>query len=280
MKTFRNLKGKSYTSLLKEIGIAYLGGVSTSHKTELSEKAGTLTYGVYLAPWNLSGRQVCAGGKHCHDFCLHGSGNNKADILAHGAKHSHITQSRIKKTRLFYENRLVFMFLLVHEIKKAYKRAKREGKNFAVRINCTSDLSPEIFVDPVTGKNILEIFPNVQFYDYTKVSARLPLIGKYNNYDLTFSFDGYNSKTAKAFLSAGGRVAVVFDGEKLPVSFAGYQVINGNNYDMRFDDPGRVIVGLSYHKTANDYKVRKGKRVYIAPDTPFVIKQTDKRNIF
>ena len=262
----------SYTRAKKEIGISYLGGVSTSHKLDLSEKAGTLTFGLYLAPWNMSGHQVCAGGKHCHEFCLSGSGQNKIDELARGKDGSKINISRIKKTRLFYENKPLFMKILVHEIKKAEKRARDLNLPFAIRLNCTSDLSPELFVDPETGLNILQLFPNVQFYDYTKVPNRIKLLGKYNNYDLTFSFDGYNWETAKEFIENGGRAAVVFAGDKLPETYKGYKVINGNNYDMRFLDPGNCVIGLSYHPVANDYKVINGVRTFVAPDTKFVVK--------
>ena len=262
----------SYTRAKKEIGISYLGGVSTSHKLDLSEKAGTLTFGLYLAPWNMSGHQVCAGGKHCHNFCLSGSGQNKIDELARGKDGSKINISRIKKTRLFYENKPLFMKILVHEIKKAEKRARDLNLPFAIRLNCTSDLSPELFVEPETGKNILQLFPNVQFYDYTKVPNRIKLLGKYENYDLTFSFDGYNWETAKEFIENGGRAAVVFAGDKLPETYKGYKVINGNNYDMRFLDPGKCVIGLSYHPVANDYKVINGVRTFVAPDTKFVVK--------
>lgn len=267
----------SYTKFKEVFHVAYLGGVSTSHKLDLSERAGVLTYGLYLAPWNMSGRQVCAGGAHCHEFCLNGSGQNKIDELARGRELSKINQSRVKKTKLFYQNRPLFMRILVHEIKRAQARALAANVPFSVRLNCTSDLSPELFVDPVTGQNILQLFPNIQFYDYTKVPNRIKLLGKYKNYDLTFSFDGYNWATAAKYLEAGGRVAVVFAGNNLPGSFAGYKVVNGNNYDMRYMDPGRAIVGLSYHPVANDYKTVNGVRTYITPDTPFIIKENDCR---
>ena len=270
--------GTTYAGFKKAVGVSYLGGVSTSHKLDLSEKAGTLTFGVYLAPWNMSGFQVCAGGAHCHDFCLNGSGQNRADELARGREHSKINISRIKKTRLFYENRPLFMNILIHEIKRAQKRAWALNMPFSVRLNCTSDLSLELFKDPETGKNILDLFPNVQFYDYTKVPNREKLIGKYNNYDITFSFDGYNWDVAERFLKRGGRVAVVFDNNgPLPGTFCGYRVVNGNNYDMRYLDPAGVVVGLSYHPVANDYKTVNGKRVYVSPDTPFVVKLNDPR---
>ena len=77
---FRNLAANmSYTGFKNAVGVSNLGGVSTSHKLDLSEKSGVLTYGLYLAPWNMSGHQVCAGGAHCHEFCLNGSGQNKID---------------------------------------------------------------------------------------------------------------------------------------------------------------------------------------------------------
>lgn len=282
MKSFRNLNpGMCYTTFKKAVGVSYLGGVSTSHKLDLSESAGTLTFGLYLAPWNMSGRQVCAGGAHCHEFCLNGSGQNKIDELARGRELSKINISRIKKTRLFYENRPLFMRILIQEIRRAAARAQALNMPFSVRLNCTSDLSPELFIDPDTGKNILELFSDVQFYDYTKVPNRVKLLGKYKNYDLTFSFDGYNWPTAKKYLAAGGRVAVVFYKQNvLPASFAGFPVIDGNKYDMRYQDPGRCIVGLYYHTVAGDYKTVNGERVYNAPDTPFIIMPDDSRVIY
>ena len=125
------------------------------------------------------------------------------------------------------------------------------------------------------GKNILEYFPNIQFYDYTKVPYRINLLKKYNNYDLTFSFDGYNWDECKHFMDNGGRCAVVFDGE-LPKYYKGYKVIDGNQYDMRYMDESGVIVGLHYHRTANDYV--NGK--YVEPNTPFIIKYDDIHSAF
>ena len=274
MKTFAEISNNlSYTAVKKAVGVSYFGAVAGSHKIELSrENSNTLTYCLYLAPWNMSGRNVCPAGVHCHEFCLNGSGQNKADELAHGREHSKINQSRIKKTRLFYENRPVFVRALIHEIEKARKRAAALRMSFSVRLNGTSDLSPELFVDPETGLNLLQLFPNIQFYDYTKVPGRVKLLHKYSNYDITFSFDGYNWQQCENFLNAGGRVAVVFYGDKLPDYYKGFPVIDGNNTDTRYNEPGGVIVGLTYHVTANDYKVINGRRVFVVPESNFVVK--------
>ena len=257
----------NYTRTLRELGIAYLGKHSQSMKMHLSEENGTVTYCLYLAPWNLSGYQVCPGGVHCHKFCLNGSGHNKSDILARGVELSKINQARAKRTRLFYENKNLFMQLLIHEIKKTQNYAIKHNMGFSVRLNGTSDLSPEAFV--YRGKNILEWFPNVIFYDYTKVPNRFKLVDKYANYYLVFSYDGYNGAACREALAKGINVAVVFSNqEMLPMKFAGYPVCDGNLFDMRYLDPAGHVVGLHYHVTAANYD-KQGN--YISPDDDFVI---------
>ena len=261
-----------YTRELKKLGVAYLGNHSQSMKMRLSEANGTITYCLYLAPWSLSGHNVCPAGHHCHKFCLNGSGHNKSDILARGVELSNINKSRIKKTRLFYEDRPTFMRLMLHEIRRTMDYAKRNNFEFSVRLNGTSDLSPELFIDPDTGKNVLELFPNVQFYDYTKVATRFNLVKKYHNYYLVFSYDGHNEDKCKLALANGINVAVVFaNQEMLPFKFMGYPVCDGNTYDMRYYDPKGHVVGLHYHVTAANYK--NGK--YIESDDDFVIKDNN-----
>lgn len=266
-----------YGKALRDLGISYLGSVAQSAKMRLSFENGTMTYCLYLAPWNMSGYQVCGYGKHCHEFCLNASGQNKCDELARGVEGSLINRSRIKKTRLFYENRARFMEILIHEIESKKARAERMGYGFSVRLNGTSDLSPILFKDPISGKNILELFPNVQFYDYTKNPHRIELMKRYPNYDITFSYDGYNWDDCEKFLQNGGKVAVVFysDKERLPKKFKGYNVVDANGYDMRYLDPNKSIMGLHYHKTANDYKSGH----FVRPKTPFVIDLDNENNV-
>ena len=272
-------KNFSYGRELKNLGISYLGSVAQSMKMRLSYENGTMTYCLYLAPANMSGYNVCPKSEHCKAFCLNGSGQNKCDELSRGVEGSKINQSRIKKTKLFFQNRVLFMNLLIHEIKRYKAKAERLGMGFSVRLNGTSDLSPVLFKDPESGLNLLELFPDVQFYDYTKVYNRIKLMAQYPNYDLTFSYDGFNADDCERFLQNGGRVAVVFFDEKLPKYFKGYKVVNGNDFDMRYLDPKGCVVGLHYHKTANDYYIdpNDGKRKFRVPETPFVVKINDER---
>ena len=258
----------SYKENLEKAGISYLGSVSQSMKLRLSEKNGTMTYGIYLAPANMSGYEVCPCSKWCRAFCLNASGQAKLDILS---GKNIIQAARIRKTRLFFEDRELFMRILVHEIRRWKNHAEMKKMHFAVRLNCTSDISPEDFV--LNGKNILEIFPDVQFYDYTKVFTRISLLGKYENYDLTYSYSGHNQNLCKKFLARGGKVAVVFADNEMPAKFMGYPCCDGNLYDMRYLDPSGHIIFLHYHPVASDYV--NGK--FVAPDTPFVIKPNDAR---
>ncbi len=245
----------------KDLGISYLGGCN-SPKLVKSLKQNVMTYGVYFAPYNLSGHDVCPESENCRKYCLHASGRNKMELL-YNPKGGPITKSRIKKTKLFFEDRVSFMQLLIHEIRQAKKQASQDGMQLAVRLNCTSDISLEEFA--FDGKNILQIFPDIQFYDYTKVPDRIGLLRKYKNYDLTFSYSGENWDVCEFLLKKGIRVAVVFENH-LPTEFKGYPVIDANEYDARFLDEGGIICGLTYKRVANDYKTGKFER----PDTTFV----------
>ena len=271
---------REYQTALKMLGISYLGKFSQSAKMVLNEAVGNeITYSLYLAPWTsagyLNGRQIntCPGGVHCSKFCLNNSGRSKIEQLTVGASRSRIVQSRIRKTRLFYENRPLFMALLCYELERTRAYAIRNGFTFSVRLNCTSDISPKAF--SVEGVNILEMYPDVQFYDYTKVAARFALTYVYPNYNLTFSFDGYNWNTCEQALKSGINIAVVFESKNVPATYKGYPVIDMTKSDLRYKDPQNPMRGyvgyLEYHRTANDYKSGK----YIRPNTPFVVKEDD-----
>lgn len=245
----------------KDLGISYLGGCN-SPKLAKSLKQNVMTYGVYFAPHTVSGYNVCPQSSNCCKYCLHGSGRNKLELLSH-KEGGAITKSRIKKTKFFFEEKETFMQLLIHEIKQAKKKAEVAGMKFAVRLNCTSDIHLEQFV--LNGKNILQLFPDTQFYDYTKVFSHAELSEKYSNYDITYSFSGENWEECELLLKRGYRIAVVFE-DALPAEFKGYPVIDANEYDARFLDDGGIICGLTYKRVANDYVNGKFQR----PDTTFV----------
>jgi hypothetical protein len=225
-------------------GLTYLGSVNKTTKHQKAYKYDELTYSLYLAPANMSGYEVCPmRTKECTKLCLNESGMNSMLM-----NDDEINKSRIKKTKLFFEHREFFVNWLIDEIYTAKLKAERLGYHFSVRLNNTSDLPPTLFYVTYKGekRNILEIFPMVQFYDYTKVYNRIPLTKKYKNYDLTFSFSGTNFAECTKALENNIRVAVVF--KELPKTFWDKKVIDGDLYDMRYRDKKNVIVGLKFKK--------------------------------
>lgn len=270
---------KQYREIMDEIGTSYIGSFNQSAKLSLNGKNGVITYAIYLAPYTLAscdGLKIntCPAGQHCSKFCLNGSGQNKPDILSRGTDGSRINRSRIKKTQFFYRNKEKFMLAVVYELENARKYAEKHGMGFSVRLNCTSDISPLAF--KLNGQNILEMFPDVQFYDYTKVANRYDLVEKYDNYQLTFSYDGYNWDTCEEFLNRGINVAVVFESKEIPISWRGYGIIDMTQSDLRYLDQktenGTGYIGyLHFHRPATLYKNGKYER----PDTPFVVTAND-----
>jgi hypothetical protein len=226
-------------------GLNYLGSVNMTAKHKKGYKYNELVYGLYLSPAKSSGYEVCKGRTpECSKLCLHESGLNRIDT-----KLNRINKSRITKTKLFFEHREFFVRWMISEIETVIKRAEREGFEFSIRLNNTSDISPTEFYIIEDGQrvNILELYPNIQFYDYTKVDSRITLPKLYSNYDLTYSFNGQNKDVCLNMLESNIRVAVVF--KNVPETFWGYKVIDGDLYDMRYRDKKNVIVGLKFKTT-------------------------------
>lgn len=233
----------------QKYGFTYVGNVNSSSKIEKSNEVLDIdTYVMYLAPHSLSGHNVCAGATiPCIVGCLNTSGRAKMDT-----SYRKIMNARINKTKLFYSDRKQFNAMLFHEIAMHKKRSENKDKDFAVRLNGTSDLSPVLFTND--GKNVLDTFKDVTFYDYTKIVNRVELAKKYRNYDLTFSYNGDNWNDCEYALKNNVRVAVIFNlqkGEKLPKTFKGVKVIDGDKYDYRPIDGKNVIVGLRWKKIRN-----------------------------
>jgi hypothetical protein len=210
-------------------------------------KQGYNTYILHLAPANLSGFETCpkrtAG---CTSACLNTAG--RGGMFKKGETTNIIQQARIRKTRFFFDNRDGFMADLVADIKLAIKQSAKLGLIPVFRLNGTSDLSFEkysVTVDGVDYANIFAAFPNVQFYDYTKILGRK--VKGIPNYHLTFSAaDGNDLDVLKA-IQQGYNVATVFGIKKtepMPESYNGLPVFNGDDSDLRFLDPKGVIVGL------------------------------------
>jgi hypothetical protein len=207
--------------------------VNTNPKIQKSNKLSDEYWSciLHLHPTNarICPYQIKAG---CKDACL-----NTAGLAGVFPK---VQESRKRKTDLFLNNRAEFMSLLVLDIIKFIGACQRKGKKPAIRLNGTSDIPYEnIIVEG--GQNIFEMFPQVQFYDYTKIPTRK--VKHIINYHLTWSYSEADNKYAQLFNKVKHNIAVVFH-NKLPKTFRGRKVIDGDTHDMRFKDPHNVVVGL------------------------------------
>ncbi len=203
------------------------------------EAFGFMTKGIHLAPANLSGYEACQWrSKGCTMACLNTAGRGQMNM---------IQDSRIAKTKLFFEEKLAFMEKLAKEIASGIKSAIKKEMTAVFRPNLTSDLTWENIED-ANGQTLMQKFPETQFYDYTKSFTR---VAKFinrspdfpSNYHLTFSRSEHNDTLCDMVLQMGGNVAVVFRGQ-LPKTWKGFEVINGDESDLRFRDKQGVVVGL------------------------------------
>ena len=218
-------------------------------KIQKGTKLGYLSFILHLAPADLSGREGCpkrtAG---CTAACLNTAG--RGGMFKRGETTNTIQKARIRKTEYFFNDREGFFNDLTKDIHKGIAMAKKLGLKPVFRLNGTSDLSWEKYEVNGTGLNIFQIFPEVQFYDYTKVLGRK--VAGINNYFLIFSQADGNEADVNKAIARGMNVATVFD--EVPQEYKGRPVINADETDLRFLDPTGVIAGLKAKgKAKKDY---------------------------
>ena len=203
-------------------------------KIQKGTKLGYLSFILHLAPADLSGREVCPKRTiGCTAACLNTAG--RGGMFRKGETTNTIQRARIRKTQYFFDNREAFMADLVNDVLKAVRYARGKNLTPVFRLNGTSDLSWEKYNIADTGKNIFQLFPTVQFYDYTKVLGRK--VAHLENYHLTFSKADGNDRDVKKALAQGLSVVAVYD--SIPEG-----VPSADETDLRFLDPKGIMLGL------------------------------------
>jgi hypothetical protein len=224
-------------------------------KTVKGRARGYSTAILHLAPADLAGFNVCQfATPGCKAACLNTAGHGGINLDENGL--NAVQLARIARTNLFRFGRFTFNVMLVKAIETHCRRARKNGLIPVVRLNGTSDL-PWERLRLNDGRTVLETFPEIQFYDYTKNPKRAIANAQGEhpaNYHLTFSRAESNGSDVEAVLAAGGNVAAVFKiceckrpcKDEIPagLTYAGRRVINGDADDLRFLDPAGVIVGL------------------------------------
>jgi len=219
--------------------------LSINHDTKTIKglEKGYLTGIMYLAPYTLGGKNICPFAKAagCIDACLYTAGRGIFN---------NVQNARLNRTKLFHRDINAFMNQLAIEIQALEKTAIKKGLIPVIRLNGTSDIeyenirfNYEFIHNKIRSVTIFELFPDIQFYDYTKNPNRdnLP-----KNYDLTFSYS--NKPEFKKFneiaIKKSMRLAAVFSDQNLPAYFMGLPVLNGDESDLTFLAPKNTILGL------------------------------------
>jgi len=225
------------------------GDAKTVKGQKLNTEKTYVTAIMYLAPHKLSGVNVCPMAEQagCVEGCLNSAGMGRF---------SNVQKARIAKTAWFNLDPAGFVDALKRDIDRFASWAIRKGLTPTVRLNGTSDIRFERYGVP-------QAFPELTFYDYTKLHNRK---GLPDNYSLTWSYSeasaAYSARLGDV-IKSGMNAAVVFR-NGIPATFERVPTIDGDQHDLRFLDPLGVIVGLR----------AKGKAVH--DRSGFVIDTTEK----
>ena len=207
-------------------------GVGTNAKTIKGDGSEYLTAILYLAPADIvEGINVCpmAVMAGCKAGCLFSAGRGAFN---------NVQQARKRKTILFRDHRQEFLRQLNQDLTRFEAYCKRKGLKAVVRLNGTSDIRWENYIDMASY--------DIQFYDYTKILNRKNIP---SNYHLTVSYSEHNPKYTNQVLqvkkNSDINMAVVFkDKASIPSTFKGYNVIDGDKDDLRFLDTPNSVVAL------------------------------------
>ena len=225
-------------------------GVGTNAKTIKGDGSEYLTAILYMTPYKVwvetLGRYLnsCAMAEiaGCIKPCLNTAGRGKF---------SNVQTARERKAQWFYNDRESFMRQLYEDIAKFQTYCNKRDIKPCVRLNGTTDIQYENI--KIDGYTLFELFPRVQFYDYTKIANRRKA-KEIPNYHLTWSYSNADPKYAAMLNTAianGMNAAVVFRSNFIEVvpkcwhTWKSLPVIDGDKDDLRFLDPkGGHIVAL------------------------------------
>ena len=226
-------------------------GVGNNAKTIKGDGSEYLTAILYMTPYKVwvetlgrySNSCPMAEQAGCIDACLNTAGRGQQ---------SNVQSARMRKAQWFYNDQQGFMAQLIVDVDKFRNYCKKRNIQPCVRLNGTTDIQWEL-IRYMGEKNIFEIFPDVQWYDYTKIANRRKA-KDIPNYHLTWSYSNADPRYAAMLDTAianGMNAAVVFRSNFIEVkpkcwhTWNGYPVIDGDKDDLRFLDPkGGHIVAL------------------------------------
>jgi hypothetical protein len=235
--------------------------IDANAKTVKGQAKGYMTAVLYLAPYKVSGVNVCpmAEKAGCWRTCLNTAGRGGMPVggtfTSPGGielPDNAIQRARIRRTRLWTSSKQEFLQLLHHEIELHLRGAARKKLTPTIRLNGTSDIQWErVLLED--GRTFFEHFPDVQFYDYTKIAKRLYDETRPENYYLCLSGSAadwrYKARCLQAEKDGKSVVWVVRDEAAKQQwlhssALTGLiMTVDGDEHDLRFlDPPGARVV--------------------------------------
>ena len=200
---------------------------TNANKVDKSNTAEWLTAILYLEP-SYNYNRVCAGSTSaCRKSCLVHSGRMRMEKSI---------EARYRRTELYFTNKELFLALLCYEIDDLLRKAYKQGKKLAIRLNGTSDLD---------WSEVYKNYPSVQFYEYTKIYDRH--INYQNVVIVRSASDLTEPSEIKNWLAIGFSVAKVF--KSVPKQWHNIPVVNGDKHDRVWEHPRGSIIGLELKGT-------------------------------
>jgi hypothetical protein len=188
---------------------------------------------MYLWP---GGEKICpSASKGCLASCLVTSGMGRFDS---------VKAARKARRKFWLTSREKFLDQLRKEMWEHCKKARKLGRIPLIRLNGTSDINWEFYVD-------MPFFGNVHhaiFYDYTKVPQRYQayIDGKLpSNYHLVFSRSEENCEIAARFWQDGHTIVKVCSPTLKTKWLSDYATcVDGDLNDLAFEHPKGSIILL------------------------------------
>lgn len=227
-----------------------LSRATANTKTRKSMRVEYRIVALSLAHADESGHNVCPQSTPaCRQHCVGGDGVGLAMVWRQ------IMAGRIQKTEYLMQDRAGFIVQLVGELHREARISEREGSRLVARLNTFSDL-------PWEHRQygcIPQLFPDVRFYDYTKLHSRV--MHSPANYHLcgSWSENPRHQEACYDLLIQGRNVAVAFGVEGayagnralMQVIPAKWRILDkefwtydGDDTDLRFLDEGPDYRGL------------------------------------
>lgn len=207
---------------------------------KLPNKQGIETTGMALAPSSETrGFKTCPNSASCRDSCL----GFKAGQYYQGGEHGGPQTASRKRTQALLDHPEAYGVVMHEEIAAARRTAIKNGNILGVRLNVLSDVDPKVYA------SLIKAFPDVWFYDYTKMNYR-PIA---KNHHVTYSSTGVSNAEVtnlnqnwgrmRAKLEGGDNVAMAFTDKKSIPKFVMdeetgrmYRTVDGVGTDFRPSD--------------------------------------------